>query len=55
MAGPRVSPAASADGQLLQGGVEYLTLDADQGRSELAFTLRVDPRAAPRVRVARWK
>jgi hypothetical protein len=55
MRGPRVSPAASADGQLLFGGVEYLALEADQGRSEAAFSLRIDPRAAPRVRVARWK
>jgi hypothetical protein len=55
MAGPHVAPAAEADGQLLPGGVEYLTLDAAPGRTETAFTLHIDPNVAPRVRVARWK
>jgi hypothetical protein len=55
MSGPRVVSAAAADGKLLMGGVEYLTLDAAPGRAEAAFTVQVDPRAVPRVRVARWK
>jgi hypothetical protein len=55
MAGPRVVSAAAPDGKLLIGGVEYLTLDAAPGRPEASFTVQVDPTAAPRVRIARWK
>jgi hypothetical protein len=55
MAGPRVLGAASSDGQLLTGGVEYLSVDAVPSQAELPFTLRVDPAVAPRVRVMRWK
>jgi hypothetical protein len=55
MAGPRVVSVSTADGQLLAGGVEYLSVDAAPGRPEVAFTLRVDPHVAARVRVARWK
>jgi hypothetical protein len=55
MAGPRVSDARAADGELLAGGVEYLSLDGAAGRPELGLRLRVDPSAAPRVRIARWK
>jgi hypothetical protein len=55
MAGPRVGSAASPDGELLPGGVEYLSLDAAANQSETVFRLRVSPAVAPRVRVARWK
>lgn len=55
MTGPRVGAAASPDAELLPGGVEYLSLDAESGHDETAFSLRVTPAAAPRVRVARWK
>jgi hypothetical protein len=53
MSGPKTSSLAAADGKLRQGGVDYLTLEAAPNEGELAFTLRVDPRAAPRVRVGR--
>ncbi|HTV17609.1 MAG TPA: hypothetical protein VMG12_03035, partial [Polyangiaceae bacterium] len=55
MAGPHVAAAASPDGELLPGGVEYLSLDAAANQSETVFRLRVTPAVAPRVRVARWK
>lgn len=55
MQGPRTAEAASPDGQLLSGGVEFLSLAAIPGRSEAGFTLRVSPALAPRVRVARWQ
>jgi hypothetical protein len=55
MGGPRVTPAAEADGKLRPGGVEYLDLSAAAGQAEIALTLRADPSVAPRVRVARWK
>lgn len=55
MAGPRVSPASAADGQLLPGGVEYASLDAVANQPEAPFTLRVDPRASARLRVLRWR
>jgi len=55
MAGPKVTPAAQADGKLRLGGVEYLSLDATPGQTETALSLRVDPKATPRLRVARWK
>jgi hypothetical protein len=56
MNGPHVAPAASADGKLRQGGVEFLTLDATSAQNgELAFSLHVDPAAAARLRVARLR
>jgi hypothetical protein len=55
MNGPHVAPATGADGKLRQGGVEFLTLDASPGQKELAFTVHVDPAAAPRLRVARLR
>jgi len=55
MSGPRVGAAASPDGELLPGGVEYLALDAAAAPGETVFRLRVSPAVAPRVRVARWK
>jgi hypothetical protein len=55
MAGPKVTPASQADGELRLGGVEYLSLDALPGQAEAVLNVRVDPKAAPRLRVARWK
>jgi hypothetical protein len=55
MRGPLVQSVASADGELLAGGVELLQLDASKGSSELSFALSVDPQSRPRVRIARWK
>jgi hypothetical protein len=55
MSGPKVTPASQADGKLRLGGVEYLSLDAAPGQAETALHVRVDPAAAPRLRVARWK
>lgn len=55
MAGPRVLPATSPDGQLLPGGVEYLSVEAVANEGEAAFTIQADPAVAPRVRVVRWK
>lgn len=55
MAGPKITPATQADGKLRLGGVEYLSLDAAPGQAELALRLDVEPSAAPRLRVARWK
>jgi hypothetical protein len=55
MAGPHVVAAGDSDGRLLSGGVEYLSLDARPGQSQLGFTVAIDPGASPRVRVARWK
>ena len=53
MHGPATRPVASADGMLLPGGVEFLSLDATAGQSELAFAVTVDPSVAPRVRIGR--
>ncbi len=55
MAGPRVGRASAPDGQLLPGGVEYLSVDAVPSQAEAAFTIQVDPAVAPRVRVVRWR
>ena len=55
MHGPATQPAASADGLLLPGGVEYLSLDATTGERELAVTVTVDASVAPRVRIARLR
>jgi hypothetical protein len=53
MSGPKTTQLNAADGKLRQGGVEYLALEATPDAAELAFTLRVDPRASPRVRIGR--
>jgi hypothetical protein len=55
MSGPQMVPVAAADGKLLQGGVEFLVLDASAAATELAFSLHVDPAAAPRARLARLR
>ncbi len=54
MTGPATQPAASADGELKGGGVEYLVLDATSA-PELPFTVQLAPGAQARVRVARWR
>ncbi len=53
MHGPKTQKAAAADGKILPGGVEVLTLDAAAGQAEVDVTLTVDPKAAVRVRVGR--
>ncbi len=53
MSGPALGEAAAPDGTLRAGGVEYLTLGASAGASEVAFELEVDPAAKARLRVAR--
>lgn len=53
MNGPKTQPAATADGKLLAGGVEYLDVDAKSGQSELDLTVTVDPKAQARVRIGR--
>ncbi len=53
MNGPKTQPAASADGKLLAGGVEYLTVGATSGKPELDLTVTVDPKAQARVRIGR--
>lgn len=55
MNGPQVGEAAAPDGQLRPGGVEYLSLAAAPAGGDVAFALQVDPKALPRLRVARWK
>ena len=55
MTGPHVAAASAADGELLIGGVEYLSLDGAAGQPDLGLHVRVDPSAAPRVRIGRWK
>jgi hypothetical protein len=55
MDGPRVVVAGAADGRLLAGGVEYLSVDAEPARAQLGLALAIDPTASPRVRIARWK
>jgi hypothetical protein len=51
MKGPATKPAA--DGKLRSGGVEYLTLAAQPGQTELDLTITVEAGALPRVRIAR--
>lgn len=51
--GPATQMAATADGSLRHGGVEYLQVDATAGAAELAVTVRADAPAAARVRVLR--
>jgi hypothetical protein len=53
MNGPHVSDATAPDGKLRAGGVDYLSVAARGAEVELA--LNVDPKAAARLRVARWK
>jgi len=53
MSGPAIQPAASADGKIRAGGVEYLAIDAVAGNPELDLTVTVDPGALPRVRIGR--
>jgi hypothetical protein len=53
LGGPKMSPAA--DGELRSGGVEYITMAATPGQSELDLTVSVDATAEPRVRIARLK
>src|SRR5258708_7184795 len=54
MTGPAVQTPAKADGQILPGGVEYVTIDA-AGQPEIDLTVTVDAAALPRVRVGRLK
>lgn len=53
MHGPATQPLATADGALLPGGAEYLTLNAAEGATELTASVTVDAAALARVRVAR--
>jgi hypothetical protein len=55
MNGPRVGDATSPDGRLRAGGVEYLRLAAKPQGSDVELALSVDPKAAARLRVGRWK
>jgi hypothetical protein len=55
MDGPFVGDAAAPDGGIRLGGVELLQLDARPGEPDIALSVQVDPAAAPRVRVGRWK
>ena len=52
MKGPATQPASAVDGNVLGGGVEYITLDATS-TPELLFTAQTSPAAKVRVRVAR--
>lgn len=53
MTGPALQQAATADGQLRAGGVEYLELDATAGTPTIDLAILVDPAALARVRVGR--
>lgn len=53
MTGPAFDDAATPDGKLRAGGVEYLTLGGSPGASEVAFELEVDPAAEARLRIGR--
>lgn len=53
MQGPRFGDARAADGTLLLGGVEYLTLEAST--PETTFSVQVDPASIPRLRIARLR
>lgn len=55
MTGPATQAAATADGKVRSGGVEYLTLAAAEGQAELDLTVTVGDKAAARVRVGRLK
>jgi len=55
MQGPKLGSAQAPDGQLLSGGVDYLSLDATAGSPDLSLAVQLDPRSAPRVRILRWK
>ena len=53
MQGPKTQKAAAADGKLVPGGVEVLTLDAVAGQPEADVTVTVDAKASARVRIGR--
>lgn len=55
MQGVRVAPAASVDGALRAGGVEYIALGGEgtKASASISFTVAVDAAARPRVRVTR--
>jgi hypothetical protein len=53
MNGPAISQAKS--GQVRAGGVAYVSAPAKSGTDSLALTVKVDTKAAPRVRVGRIK
>lgn len=55
MRGPATRPIATADGDLLPGGVEYLTLNATAAAREVGVSVSVDESVMPRVRVARLR
>ncbi|MEO8182499.1 MAG: hypothetical protein ABI895_26985 [Deltaproteobacteria bacterium] len=55
MQGPKLGSAQAPDGQLLPGGVDYLSLDATAGSPDLRLAVQLDPQSAPRIRIARWK
>ena len=55
MKGPAMQSASKPDGKILAGGVEYLTVDAVPGQTQLDFTVKVDGKAAPRVRIGRLR
>ncbi len=51
--GPQLGDAASPDGQLRTGGVDYLQVAASAPNSVIQLQLRFAPQSAARVRVAR--
>ncbi len=51
--GPATQAIGMADGQMLEGGVEYLTVDATAGAAEVGATVRMAATAGLRVRVLR--
>ena len=53
MGGPAFQAAASPDGQLRAGGVEYLLLEAPDGATEIGLIIDVPAEALPRLRIAR--
>jgi hypothetical protein len=53
MNGPATQPLDQADGSLLSGGVEYITVDAQAGQSTLDLSLTVASAAMARVRIGR--
>lgn len=55
MRGPATRSLAAADGDLLPGGVEYLTFNASAAAREVGVSVSVDESVAPRVRVARLR
>lgn len=51
--GPTMQTIGMADGQMLEGGVEYLTVDATAGAAEVGATVRMAATSGLRVRVLR--